>query len=271
MSSPAYCCRLCGDVLAPVFRKVLLERHDVQYFQCTVCQAMQTEPPYWLAEAYLPINERFDTGQVTRSTLNAAFLSWLVTAIESPSIRILDYGCGSGFLVRLLRDVALDAWGLDSYSEPRLSSGFQVDDPSGFDLINLCEVVEHFDKPSQILDSIFASNPSIVVVQTAIMGDPDPAWPYLGDFHGQHIFFITVETVYYLAKRYKRHVRMVSGYLLFITDIVAVKLLDPVTGDFVNGLPDLNSEAVRLVQAMLANPYRYPLVDLAGSMKSIGR
>jgi hypothetical protein len=51
---------------------------------------MQTEPPYWLAEAYLKTNERFDTGQVTRSIINAAFLSWLLSAAEAPSFRILD-------------------------------------------------------------------------------------------------------------------------------------------------------------------------------------
>lgn len=270
MSSPTQC-RLCGGVLAPVFRKVLLGRYDVEFFQCSNCRAMQTEPPYWLAEAYLKVNERFDTGQVTRSIINAAFLSWLLSAAEAPSFRILDYGCGSGFLVRLLRDVGHDAWGLDSYSEPRLSSGFQVDDPTGFDVINLCEVVEHFDQPSQILDSIFLSNPSVVVVQTAIMGEPDPSWPYLGDFHGQHIFFLAVETVHYLARRYQRHVYMVSGFLLFMTASLAQKLLDPTTGNLANGMPDLNSEAARLIQTIFASPYRYPLVDLDISMKSISR
>jgi Methyltransferase domain len=262
-------CRLCGDFLVPVFRKVLLSRYDVQYFQCSVCRAMQTERPYWLTEAYLQSNERFDTGQVTRSIINAAFLSWLMSAAEAPSFRILDYGCGSGFLVRLLRDAVHDAWGLDSYSEPRLSSGFQVDDPSGFDVINLCEVVEHFDQPSQILDSIFASSPSIVVVQTSIMGEPDPSWPYLGDFHGQHIFFLTVETVHYIARRYQRYVCMISGFLLFMSEFMALKLLDPATGNFLNGMPAFNSEAARLIQAILATPYKYPLIDLENSMKSI--
>ncbi len=269
-TSPMHC-RLCGEVLTPVFRKQLLRRHDVQYFQCSACRAMQTESPYWLAEAYSPENERFDTGSVTRSIINAAFLNWLVSALDAPALRLLDYGCGSGLLVRLLRDVGHDAWGLDSYSEPRLSTGFQVDDPSGFDIINLCEVIEHFDRPSEMLDSIFASNPSIVVVQTEIMADPDPSWSYLAGFHGQHVFFLSDETIHYIARRYSRQVCVISGFLLFVSDSISLKLLDVGAGDFRTSMPDLHSEAAKLINSVLSQPYRYPLVDFNSAMKCLGQ
>jgi SAM-dependent methyltransferase len=261
-------CRLCGAELAPVFRKLLLKKHDVQYFQCTACQAMQTEIPYWLDEAYDPGNERFDSGQVTRSILNAAFLNWLVTVAELSSPRLLDYGCGSGLLVRLLRDSGLNAWGLDRHSNPRLSLGFQVSDPVGFDVINLCEVIEHFDQPRVALDEIFRANPSLVVVQTGIMGEPDPSWFYLADFHGQHIFFLTVATINWIASHYKRYVCIISGYLIFAVEPVALRLIDPNAGALRVEVPNLPFLVSKLFDSMFSQPYRYPLVDLEQAMQS---
>jgi len=260
-------CRLCGAVLTPVFRKLLLNQHDVQYFQCSACQAMQTEYPYWLDEAYAPINERFDSGQVTRSILNAAFLNWLITVVELPSPRLLDYGCGSGLLVRLLRDSGLDAWGLDRHSNPRLSLGFQVVKPAGFDIINMCEVIEHFDQPGVALDEIFKGNPSLLVVQTGIMGDPDPSWFYLADFHGQHIFFLTVATINWIASHYKRYVCIISGYLVFATEPAALKLIDPVAGALRVDSPNLSFQVSKLFENILSQPYRYPLADLEVAMQ----
>jgi SAM-dependent methyltransferase len=261
-------CRLCGDVLTPVFRKLLLGQHDVQFFQCGSCQAMQTEKPYWLDEAYNPSNERFDSGQVTRSILNAAFLNWLITVVELPSPRVLDYGCGSGLLVRLLRDSGLDAWGLDRHSNPRLSLGYQVNDSDGFDVINLCEVIEHFDQPRAALDEIFKANPSLLVVQTAIMVEPDPSWFYLADFHGQHIFFLTVTTINWIARNYQRHACIISGYLIFATEPSALKLIDLGAGVLRVDVPNLPFQVSKLFEAMFAQPYRYPLVDLEQAMRN---
>jgi len=261
-------CRLCGAELTSVFRKFLLKNHDVQYFQCISCKAMQTEVPYWLDEAYDPSNERFDSGQVTRSILNAAFLNWLISVVELPSPRILDYGCGSGLLVRLLRDSGLDAWGLDRHSNPRLSLGFQVDNSNGFDVINLCEVIEHFDQPRTALDEIFKANPSLLVVQTGIMGEPDPSWFYLADFHGQHIFFLTVATVNWIASHYKRYVCIISGYLIFATEPAALRLIDLNASALRVALPNLPFEVSKLFGTMFSHPYRYPLIDLDQAIKS---
>jgi SAM-dependent methyltransferase len=261
-------CRLCGAELVSVFRKLLLNKHNVQYFQCSACQAMQTETPYWLDEAYDPSNERFDSGQVTRSILNAAFINWLITVVELPSPRVLDYGCGSGLLVRLLRDSGLDAWGLDRHSNPRLSLGFQVDHSVGFDVINLCEVIEHFDQPRVALDEIFKANPSLLVVQTGIMGEPDPSWFYLADFHGQHIFFLTVATINWIASHYKRYVCIISGYLIFAVEPVALRLIDPNAGALRVEVPNLPFLVSKLFDSMFSQPYRYPLVDLEQAMQS---
>jgi 2-polyprenyl-3-methyl-5-hydroxy-6-metoxy-1,4-benzoquinol methylase len=229
---------------------------------------MQTEEPYWLEEAYEPENEKFDSGQATRSIKNAAFIRWLINAARIQSPRVLDYGSGSGLLVRLLRDAGIDAWGLDKYSVPRLSTGFQVENPIGFNIINMSEVVEHFNEPKQTFDAIFGPNPSIVVIETAIMqAIPDSSWYYLADFHGQHIFFLSTETIIWIAKHYRRHVCMIQGYLIFANEEIECKHLDSFTMELAVDQPNLQNEAMALTKAIFDQPYYYPLIDLQSTIE----
>lgn len=224
-------CRLCGHGTQPLFRKVVLGQHDVEYQHCPQCDASQTELPYWLEQAYDPANEQFDTGQVTRSLINAAVVSALMrmAALDKGS-RVVDYGCGSGLLVRTLRDTGINAWGHDRYSSPRLSLGFQTDTLAGAQVINLCEVVEHFDQPRQAFDELFAAQPQMVIIQTGVRPTVTPDWDYLTPEHGQHIFFLSPRTLNWLCETYQRKLLIVSGFIVFLTADLADKLLDPSTG-----------------------------------------
>lgn len=150
---------------------------------------MQTESPYWLDEAYKPENERFDTGQVIRSIHNAAILNVLLEHLQLQKNLIIDCGCGSGLTVRLMQDVGLNAYGYDSYSIPRLAIGFHINTTSNAEVINLCEVAEHFDNPLKYFDETFSSNPKLLLMQTEIFDSQNSSWGYLTPEHGQHIFF----------------------------------------------------------------------------------
>lgn len=244
-TSPA--CRLCGSPTVHQFDKRLLNQHEVGYHQCTHCGATQTDAPHWLAEAYVDQNEQFDTGQVTRSLINAAVLNCLLNACQlGANTRVVDYGCGSGLLVRTLRDTGVDIWGYDRYSKPRLALGFQTPDIAGFDVINLCEVVEHFDRPREAFDEIFASNPKLVLIQTGISAKVSPEWEYLVPEHGQHIFFLSPTTLVWMAHHYQRVCIQVAGFHAFVTPELASRLLDPSTGK-------LRAEHQPWVQNLLPN------------------
>lgn len=224
-------CRLCGSATTYRFNKTLLNHHDVAYHECTHCGATQTDTPHWLAEAYVDQNEQFDTGQVTRSLINAAVLNCLLKACDlGNKTRVVDYGCGSGLLVRTLRDTGVDIWGYDRYSKPRLALGFQADSIQGFDVINLCEVVEHFDNPRQAFDEIFASHPKLVLIQTGITPQVHPDWEYLVPEHGQHIFFMSPKTLAWICQTYDRTCINVAGFQAFVTHELAARLLDSATG-----------------------------------------
>ena len=55
-------CRLCAGTVEPAFRKRVLERYSVTFFRCLTCESLQTERPYWLAEAYQSALAGSDTG-----------------------------------------------------------------------------------------------------------------------------------------------------------------------------------------------------------------
>lgn len=224
-------CRLCGHFTRPLFRKIVLRQHNVEYQRCHNCDATQTELPYWLAQAYDPAHEQFDTGQVTRSLINAGVVNALMrTAGLGKDSRVVDFGCGSGLLVRTLRDIGVNAWGHDRYCSPRLALGFQTGTLAEAKVINLCEVVEHFDQPRKTLDEIFAANPSMVIIQTAVRTDITKDWDYLMPEHGQHIFFLSPRTLNWLCQTYRRKLLVVSGFIVFLVDELAQRLLEPSTG-----------------------------------------
>ena len=63
-STTAPCpCRLCGAAAEPTCVQRVLGRHDVRYYRCPACDLMQTEPPYWLDEAYARTGPSLDTRQ----------------------------------------------------------------------------------------------------------------------------------------------------------------------------------------------------------------
>lgn len=250
-------CRLCGSPTHAIFNKRVLHRFDVQYKQCGHCGAVQTEKPYWLAEAYAPENDMFDTGQVTRSLINAGVLNTLMSVCGlGTQARIVDYGCGSGLLVRTMRDIGWDAWGYDLYSQPRLALGFQTTTINGFDVVNLCEVVEHFDEPKLAFDAIFETNPKMAVIQTGMATQVTADWDYLTAEHGQHIFFMSPKTLNWLCQTYQRVAINVMGFQVLVTPEIAGNLIDPVTGGIrAEHQTALNNVLVGLWQGLFAKPY----------------
>ncbi len=105
------------------FRRRVLEQHDVAYLQCGQCQSLQTEPPYWLDEAYREHNlSNLDTGAAQRNLQNLA-ACWSIAKVLGVR-NVLDVGGGDGLLpaVARLRDQLLRAGPL---READLRAGFR--------------------------------------------------------------------------------------------------------------------------------------------------
>lgn len=82
-------------------------------------------------------------------------------------MRVLDYGCGSGFIVGQLQTRGYDAWGTDISREAieygtsqgiknlHSTDGIEVDFPDGsFDLILAMDVVEHIDDDKLVVEEL---------------------------------------------------------------------------------------------------------------------
>jgi Methyltransferase domain len=251
-------CRLCNNEAQFTFKKRILSKYDIAYFHCHTCEALQTEEPYWLDEAYAPINEKFDTGQFIRCLNNAAFLAAITSHFNYSHELVVDYGCGSGLTGRILRDIGINAYGYDTYAIPRLLMGFQINTLDGASIINLCEVAEHFPDPKSSFDHIFSCKPNLVVVQTGFFDKPNENWNYLAPEHGQHIFFYNEKTISYLAKTYKMGATFINGFIVFFK----VELLENLFIKDTSKLrPDLREKIEQalpnLLGQILKNNYKY--------------
>jgi len=198
-------CRVCGGPSRLAFRQRLLS-HTVRYFDCAQCAYFQTEAPYWLDEAYASAINDVDTGILWRNQLNARRVVMTLAAFGRLSGRVVDHAGGYGILVRLLRDLGIDARWRDKYCQNLVARGFEADD-SPCDMVTAFEVFEHLEDPVTELRRMLAQAP-LVLLSTELVpcgGSPEPDWWYLGPEHGQHIGFFRTRTLSWMADRLGYH------------------------------------------------------------------
>lgn len=86
--------RLCSGNVTAQFKLTVLNKHQIQYYQCTECLSLQTEPAYWLAEAYGQNLSNLDTGAVQRNWNNFYVIYILCHIFKLRNL--LDLGGGDG-------------------------------------------------------------------------------------------------------------------------------------------------------------------------------
>lgn len=208
-------CRLCDGQLEFQFRLQVLGRYSVGYFRCASCHSLQTERPYWLAEAYQANNlSNLDTGAVQRNLHNLA-ACWSIARLLHFK-NVLDVGGGDGLLCRLLRDYELNCFVHDKYASPSYAQGFDAPDFERPDMIVAFEVMEHYPEPRTDLDELFRRRPKAVLASTGIFGEQGPDWWYLAPESGQHVFFYSKAALQMIARAHDYDLLVSSGYLLFL-------------------------------------------------------
>ena len=193
-------CRLCGELATYKFNKIVLNNIDVSYFECHKCKSLQTENPFWLNIAYENHISLYDTGSARRNldNLSAIFILCKLFRLNN----VLDFGGGGGLLCRLLRDININCFSTDAYSEPVYNQGFKHADFHTPDLVTAFEVIEHFVNPAIDLDSIFSRNSKSILITTGIYNENDMNWWYLSPESGQHIFFISERGINHISHIY---------------------------------------------------------------------
>ncbi|RPI02481.1 MAG: glycosyl transferase group 1, partial [Ignavibacteriae bacterium] len=118
-------CKICGRTSSKIFRRIILNKYDVDYFQCSSCEFIQTEEPYWLEEAYRHSITTEDTGIVKRNILLAKRTSAVLFFWFHSYGQFLDYGGGYGLFVRLMRDAGFNFFWNDPFTENLFARGFE--------------------------------------------------------------------------------------------------------------------------------------------------
>lgn len=200
-------CRCCSNIIKSQLFSAKLLNKNISYFDCNVCGYVQTEDPFWLEDAYSSAINNSDTGIMSRNLSNVSLVLATLTLMNYRKFPIVDYAGGHGFLVRLLRDIGVNALWSDAYCENLVARGFEYDKKKQFKLVTVFETFEHFVKPCDEMIKLLDIAPNILLT-TNIISNPAPMpsdWWYYGLEHGQHIGFYRLRTLKYLAKKFNLH------------------------------------------------------------------
>ena len=199
-------CKVCESDSHHFSTAKILQKYDVDYFQCSHCGFVQTEHPYWLNEAYSEAIALSDVGLVYRNNRMAYITSRLVSNYFDHQAKFLDYGGGYGLFVRLMRDQGFDFYWFDRFCKNIFAQGFKLQelDKPNLALITAFELFEHLENPLQELQEIIDICPHIFF-STELLPENNPTpdqWWYYAPQEGQHISIYTRKSLEILASKY---------------------------------------------------------------------
>jgi hypothetical protein len=208
MNAAASNCRVCGKPSGLLFHKRLMKKYDVRFERCPACGHVQTEPPYWIEEAYANLNFRDDVGMVDRCIWTAQTTVALAGLLGiGPQEPCLDWGAGTGMLVRLCRDCGMNYFYSDRYAKNIFARGFEAPSapaPGHFRLVTAFDVVEHFPDPRANFEEVLRLRPEFFFFSTQLYQGQGPDWWYFYEY-GQHVAFYTRESLSVLAQAHGYH------------------------------------------------------------------
>jgi len=221
-------CRLCNAAAALQFVRDAHDGSEVGLYKCVGCGSLQTEYPYWLAAEYARSSSKdflnLDTYAAERALRlrKLVYFVWALTGGRATKAKLLDWGGGVGLLVRLLRDIGIDAYLYDKYATNHFASGFNAVPENRYGLVSAFEVLEHLVAPSTELNELFAFEPALLIVSTAVFTGQGPEWPYLGPAKSEHVFFYSDQALDLIASRYNyRRMTFYGDVTIFYRETVS--------------------------------------------------
>ncbi len=118
-------CKICGGKVTEAFSALMLQKYNTVYLQCTNCNFIQTEEPYWLDEAYASAITATDVGLIYRNILFSDIVAPILDLFSDTRDAYLDYGGGYGIFVRIMRDKGFNFYLHDLYAENIYAKHFE--------------------------------------------------------------------------------------------------------------------------------------------------
>lgn len=197
-------CKICKSVSNEIFKGKILNKYLINYYYCETCGFLQTEEPYWIEESYKESINLSDTGILSRNLILSNITTSIIYLYFNKSGKYLDYAGGYGIFVRLMRDIGVDFYWQDKFSQNLLAKGFAYDENEKYEMITSFEAFEHFQNPVEEIENMLTYSSSILFSTDLLpVSPPIPdEWWYYGLDHGQHISFYNVKTLKYIADKY---------------------------------------------------------------------
>jgi len=208
MTTSGTACPICTNKRSEQFQARLLHKYDVRYFLCETCGLLQTEPAYWLDEAYGSAIADTDTGIVIRNQEIATKLGCLFYFCFDPKAQYLESAGGYGLLTRMMRDTGFDFRWHDPYCENIFARGFVWDaahNSASGGAATAFEVLEHVMDPVAFVQNALALGKTRTLVFSTVLYEDKPPrpddWWYYSLSTGQHISFFRRDTLEFLAQK----------------------------------------------------------------------
>lgn len=206
-------CKLCESATDYFGELKILRSFDARYRRCTVCGFVSVEDPYWLEQAYASAIAAADTGIVARNLKLAEMTGLLIGLIFHGARRFLDFGGGSGLLVRMMRDQGFDFRLQDKYCVNVFAGGFEAQPGERYDMVTCMEVAEHLTDPlptfCELRTLVEGAAAPALVVSTELLpaaANKPGEWWYYAPETGQHISFYTEAALRVIAEQLGLHV-----------------------------------------------------------------
>lgn len=196
-------CKICGSETALFDSARILNKYNIEYFECPHCGFIQTEDPYWLDEAYSSAITSSDIGLIQRNIIVSRKLDFFIRLHLHRARTFLDYGGGYGMLVRMMRDKGYDFEWYDEHCE-NLFAQTHEKNKQKYDVITSFEMLEHLINPVETLNKLFSMGDTLIF-STSLVPESKPKvqdWWYYGVEHGQHISFYTKKSMELIANQF---------------------------------------------------------------------
>jgi hypothetical protein len=198
-------CKICGSITKNIFEAKILNKYNINYYQCLNCDFVQTEKVYWLEEAYQSSMNFSDTGIMHRNEKFSKISTSLIFLFFNRNEKFLDYAGGYGVFTRIMRDIGFDYYWNDPYTKNLLSRGFEQNSKDTYNAVTSFECFEHLENPVAEIEKILALSKN-VIFSTELIPIPLPNvqdWWYYGTEHGQHIALYSQKALELIAIKFQ--------------------------------------------------------------------
>ena len=206
---------MSGSASRLLFQHQVLGKHLGNYYHDQQIGYIFTHEPHWLDEAYSEAVSPLDTGILARNLANVDTISrCLLTNSHHCVVNGIDLGAGYGLFVRGMRDIGIDFYWSDRYSDNLLARGFEARSAE-YSVAVAFEVLEHLPNPIEFLRESYREFRFHTCFFSALCFDeqklPGSDWWYWTFESGQHISFFSRRALAWMAEQLEMQLWYIKG------------------------------------------------------------